>query len=346
MLSGSKSLKKARIAIQPNTDPARKLSLLLVFLMLTASLVACQRQDEWKDTLAEAEKAKAKNDLKNASAQYVTAIKQMDQVHADQKQELAALNELIDVLLKSGELSQADNYAQKALSLAERIFGPDHIDVLPQVVLLRTVAEKIPDRGRMAIYLDRMIEIQQKRTGPDSVPVMWLLDEYARSKSPACGDKYDTDKLKQLLRLRQKFAPPHDINTIRVTMTYADSLAQDGKISEATALYESCLQDARAKRPGLLPELLLRYGRYCIKRKNNSRAEQLLHEAYVLSGPQAGAYNLILTPEIAGEYGDVLLTNKRKKEAAEVYSAILTKLKSANNIDRARYFEARLKECK
>lgn len=307
-------------------------------------LASCQRQDSWKDTLALAQAAMDKNDRAGAETFLVTSIKEMDSVHADQKEELNTLNKLISLQSKEKKFSAADKYAQKALSLAERVYGPDSKEVLFQVSILKAVVQEIPDKARETECLDRMIDLQAKATGWDSMPVMWLLDEYSRSKSPACGEKYDTKKLRQLLKLREKFADPDDIVTTRDRMVLADTLIIDGNTAEALEIYEHCLKLAREKTTGLLPEVLYRYGKVCLKLKQNEKAIGLLREAYALVGP-GRVYNPIQTPDVAGEFADALASNNHKGEARKVYSFLIEKMKADKNEERALYFEGRLKDC-
>lgn len=313
-------------------------------ISLAAALSACQRHGELKETSSKAQAPSPQSDRKSEEVSLLAAIKEMDASHSDQKEELKALNRLISLLSKDKNFADADKYAQKALSLAERVFGPDSKEVLSQVAILKTIVQELPDKARESAYLDRMIELQAKATGEDSLPVMWLLDEYARSKSPVCGEKYETKKLRQLIKLREKFANPDDLVTTKDRMVLADTLLIDAERAEAVKIYEHCLILGREKLPGILPEVLYRYGKLCLKLKQSEKGLGYLREAYSLVGP-GHIYNPIQTPEIAGEFADALLANKHMSEAAKVYEFLLEKLKADRNTERVLYYESKLKDC-
>ncbi len=316
----------------------------LIF-MTAASLAACQQGVSWEDALAHAEDFKSKNQIPAAKKYYSLAIKEMDLKHADQKKELLAINSLVEILLKEKQISEADKYAQKALSLAERIYGPDQTEVLSQIVLLRTVAAEIPDKPRMAKYLDRMIELQEKITGADSAPVMWLLGERVRKVSTACGEKYELEMLRKLVRLKEKYLGVSS-STLRDKLILADCLANNSASAEASKIYDSCLADARLKMPGLLPEVQLRYARSLLSYNKKAKAIELLNEAFSLAGP-SGSYNPLLAPEIATELGGALEADGKKSAAAGVYASMLRKFESMHNVDStSAEFESRYKKCK
>jgi tetratricopeptide (TPR) repeat protein len=317
---------------------------IFIFSICTVGLLGCQRQDSAKVSLEKVPNTVLKNDRKAEETNLVTAIKKMDAEHGDQKEELKALNRLITLLSKDKNFNEADTYAQKALSLAERVYGPDSREVLSQVSVLKMVVQEVPDKARESACLDRMIDLQAKATGWDSMPVMWLLDEYARSKSPVCGEKYESKKLRQLIKLREKLASPDDVATTQDRMVLADTLILDGEKAEALNIYDHCLKLSREKLPGLLPDVLYRYGKICLKLKQNEKGIEYLREAYSLVGP-GRTYNPIQTPELAGEFADALANNHHNAEAIKVYSFLIEKLKANGNAERVLYFESRLKDC-
>jgi len=172
-----------------------------------------------------------------------------------------------------------------------------------------------------------------------------LLDQYARSKAPSCGDSFDVKKLRQLVRLRDKFSSPDNVDTLRDKIILASVLSQTGEMKESLEIYAACLKTAREKCKGLLPELLLSYSKALTLNKETDKALPLLQEAYRLSGP-GPTFNPIITPEIAGDLGFLLEQKEKKSEAAKVYESIIKELKARNNTGKLAYFENSLKNCR
>ena len=306
-------------------------------------LVSCRPPaEQWKAMQTKAEQLRKQGDTAAAIKEYKAAVKQMDETQAAPKQEIVCLNQLIVLLLQERKAAEAKDYAEKALSMAERQYGPDHINVMPQVVLVQRVAADQGDKQTVTKTLDRIIEIQQKRTGPESQPVMWLLDQYARTRSLSCGDGFDEAKLRQLVHLREKFVGLDNLETTRDRIILAAALSQKGESKESLEIYASCMELARKKYPGLLPELCINYAKALRKNKQNDRALPLLKEAYTLAGP-GPKYNSVLAPEIATELGWQLEELKQKKEAAAVYKTMADQLDADKN-KKSEYFKGRLAE--
>lgn len=316
-----------------------------VFFASVVLLSACQSSADLKSTQEQADRFRNEGKLKEAIKSYTVLIKEMDQNQGDQAKELLVMNKLSKCLLKDHQISKADSYAQRALAIAERLYGPDHANIIPQLVLLKEICEAIPDKERHQKYLTRMIDVQAKTTGEDSPPVMWLLDSYARTYSASCGAMLEPDRLRLLVRLRDKFVGPNDTETIRDRMMLADCLARSGPSAESLEIYESCLQTARAHCKALLPELLLRYAKVLKIQKQNARAVPVLKEAFKLSGPGAN-YNPVYATETAVELGDSLQDIKQNKEAVVVYSSMLAPLKKSGDKVHVEYFESQIKACK
>ncbi|MBX9686900.1 MAG: hypothetical protein K2X27_09375 [Candidatus Obscuribacterales bacterium] len=306
-------------------------------------LCSCQASDLWHETLKQAEQEQSKGLNKEALNSYLLAVKQMQSHDALQKEQIATLNKCVLLLLQEKKVELADKYAQQALALAERSFGPDNIDCMPQWVLQRKVCQAIPDRNRAAACLDHMIEIQEKRTG-DSPPLMWLLDEYARGKSQSCGDSFDPDKLRKLVQLREKFDGAETLDTLRARLILASALSELGARKEALSIFASSLKLAQAKYPGVIPELALNYSRALKKNKEGDKALPVLKEAYALAGP-GKSFNPVLGPELAAELGSLLQEQKRTKEAASIYREMTSTLIQNKNPLRAEFFQLKLKEC-
>lgn len=319
-----------------------RLNLAFLSLVSLSLLVSCRPGSDWKASQTQGDEMKKSGKNAEAIKYYKLAVKQMDESNAPPKQELVCLNQLITLLLQEKQAKDADEYAKKALSMAERQYGPDHINVMPQVVLVQKVAGDLGDRERVHKSLDRLIEIQTARTGAESQPVMWLLDQYARSRSLSCGDGFDPVKLKQLVHLREKFVGKDDLETTRDRIVLAVSLNQAGQTKESFEIFENCMKLAREKYQGLLPELCFHYAKALIKQKQNDKALPLLKEAYSLAGP-GKKYNAVLAPEIATELGFQLEEKKLDSEAADVYKEMIARLDADKN-SKAEYFKTRLKE--
>ncbi len=268
---------------------------------------------------------------------YQQKIKTMKAADASATDLLPVYEQLITQLVKSGKKKEALEYANTSVSMAERHYGPDNVHVIPQVILLQKVASSIPERQIVSQCIDKTILLQEKASGAESMPVMWLLDSYARSKSQSCGDEIDAEKLRRLVRLREKFTPKDDIETIRDKSILANCLYHKGQFTESYKIYDDCVAACRRSKPGMLPEVLLGYSRALVKGKKSAKAIPLLQEAFQISGPGQAKYSSILAPEIAHELGNALADQKRGAEAKKVFEQMAEKLKKEGN-PRADFF--------
>lgn len=316
------------------------------WIFLLVSLFACGEQDTWTSLTKKANAAEKTGDSLLAMKLYTEALTQLERApetdDAAKKEKLKTLNQLSALALDRKQLSAAQSYANSALSLAERIFGPDDINVMPHVIQQQRVFEASQNKPKASQCMMRVIDLQEKRTGPESVPVMWLLDQYARSKSLTCGDKFDPARLRQLVRLREKHASKDDLETIRDKMILATCLVNqgDGKDDqEAFQLYQYCLEVSRKKHPGFLPSLVLSYARDLGKRnKDPDKSISMLQEAYLPIGP-GKRFNPNLSPDLASELASLLESRNRKKEAHEIYKGIVDELKLRKITAKLDYYE-------
>ncbi len=314
-------------------------------MLLVLGVSSCHPSSEaWKENLEKASLAKSQKNFDSAVKLYKATVKQMEELNESAKIQIPVLNKLIVLLLEQKKNKEAFSYAEKALRYAERAYGPDHINVMPQLVLAEKAASRLHDREKADSYMNRMIELQEKESGNDSVPVMWLLDQYARSKSPSCGDKFDSEKLRHLVRLREKFAALDSLDTIQDKVILASVLSQEGKADEAATIFDYCVKVSREKYPGYLPEAELQYAKALKKTKQNEKAILLLKDAYKIAGP-GKRYNLVLAPDIASELGFLLASQNRNAEAALIYKEMIEKFKSSGaSLDRLASFEQKLQD--
>ncbi len=298
-------------------------------------LSACQNHPDWEATLKNAEEANLKHDSRTAIKYYNLTVKQMDDVQADPRKELPVIDHLLKLLLKDKEISEADKLAKRALSMAERVYGPSSVEVLSELITLRSIASEIPDKELMAKYLERMIEIQEKLSGADSSQVMWLLAEYTRNVSIACGEKYDPERLRRLVKMSDKYLGVAAPQTLRYKRILADYLIQNKSENDGFKIYDACLLSAKEKARGLLPEIEMYYAGNLLesetdKTENRKKALNILQEAFRLAGP-GPTFNPILAPKIADLLGDALIASNDKRSAEKVYLSIAQQYKSNNN---------------
>lgn len=284
----------------------------------------------------------AQNEESHDANWYLKKIKELKSTEADAPALLSMYDKLVPELVKTGKKTEAVEYASIAVSIAERHFGPDNVHVIPQIIILQKAAASIPERKIVSQCIDRTIDLQSKASGKDSLPVMWLLDSYARSKSQACGDEIDPEKLKWLVRLREKFSSPGEVETIRDKNILANSLCHKGQFKESFKIYDDCVDSCRKSKPGLLSEILLGYSRALLKGKKGDKAIPLLKEAYELSGPESPKYSSILAPEIAHELGNALTERKRGNEAKKIYQQMADTLKKEGN-PKSEFFQSQVR---
>lgn len=307
------------------------LTLALSLLLLTS----CQSSSLTKSTRSAPTALANPNPSQPAAEQdaswYLQKIKEAKAGENNAEELLSLYDQLIPQLVKIGKGKEALEYANLSVAMAERHYGPDNVHVIKQVVILQKVAALIPDRKLVAQCIDKTIQLQAKASGPDSLPVMWLLDNYARSKSQSCGDEIDPEKLRWLLRLREKFTTEDDVETIRDKSILANCLFHKGEFKESYKIYEECIASCRKRKPGLLSEILLGYSRALVKGGKRAKAIPLLQEAFEISGPEQPKYSSVLAPEIAHELGSALADQKRGGEAKKVYLKMAAQLKREGN---------------
>lgn len=296
-----------------------------ISLFLCCVLLNSCANDSWKVSVEAAEKFKKSGDIEQSIKHYALAINEMERAHADKDAELQVLAELISLQTKAQKYKEASVNVDKAISLAELSYGPNDYRLMPFLTQARVLSSRLSDRPRGSALLERMISLEEKKNGRDSIQMMWILDEYARSTSPSCGDMFDKTKLKQLVLLREKFSSDKELETLQDKFILADVLAQTNEKDEAEKLYLASIESARANVPGILANGLVRYSRFLIKNGREKEAIPLLREAYLMAGP-GPHYNPLLGPEIADELGGILENEGKKQEAATVYSAIIAKL--------------------
>ena len=300
----------------------RSITLIVFAVTFSGVFLSCCDSAQWKTSEADAERL-SQSDLSGSIEKRILALKQLSAAEsnaANRKNELDINSRLVRQLLKASRFKEAESYSEKAVVIAEHLYGPDDPRILPQVTQLYAVERAVPNKARTTELLFRMIALQEKMSGKDSVPVMWLLSSYARSVSPACGEALDLEKLRQLVRLRDKFSQPTEADALRDRLTYADCLSNT-KSAEAYQSFEETLKMARSSCPKLVPLTLLRYAKPLDRKKLYAKSVPLLQEAFELQGPGKN-FHPVLTPQIASEYGFALESLNRKTQASAVYGAV------------------------
>lgn len=290
-------------------------------------LGSCTATQRWKEPLALAEKYKTAGDNKNAIKNYRLAIEEMEKAHADKSTEVEALEKLIALEKREHNYEEIQKLCQKAIPMADLAYGPNSLKLIPLLAEARDASSKHADREKSAALLERIISIQEKNSGSNSVQLMWYLEDYAKSTSPTCGDKFDVQKLRHLVALREKHFGPTNTDTIKDKLILADVLGQNSTtLKEADPIYLDCIKSARTQgQPNLVSNCLLRYARFMRRSKRQTEALPYLQEAYAISGP-GKHYNTLMGPDIADMLGEALEAKGKTKEARQVYSAMIAQL--------------------
>ena len=300
----------------------------LVGLFLVLLLTSCASSEKWKPTLEKADALSKAGERASAIKYYYQGLGEMEQARASKDAQLTVLGKLIALEHKDNNAQAMQKLCQKALPMADITYGPDSLKLLPFLAEARDAHSRLSEREKAAAMLDRIISIQEKNSGSDSAQLMWFLEDYAKSTSPTCGDRFDVSKLRHLLRLRAKYSGESNPDSIRDKLVLADVLGQqEASQKEAEQLYLECIKSAKAPGtpPGLMSNCILRYARFMRITKRPADALPLLQVAYAASGP-GGNYSRLMGPDIADLLGDALEHKGKTKEAKAIYAAMVAQL--------------------
>ncbi len=306
-------------------------NLIMVGVTNVLILSSCAPSVSWKQSLQAAQKYHSDGDYKNALKFYYLANGEMDKARADKAIQLDTLSKMIALEKKQNNQEAVEKLSEKAIPMADLSYGPTNLKLIPFLADLRDAVSRHPDRDKSAALLERIISIQEVNSGSDSIQLMWYLEDYAKSTSPTCGDRFDPNKLRHLVALREKHFGANNKDTIRDKLVLADVLGQSKESQkEAEKLYLECINAAQTQgKNALVANCSLRYARFLRREKRIDDALPYLKEAYAISGPGLH-YSSLLGPEIADLLGEALETDGKRQEAKQVYSSILAYMNKQN----------------
>jgi len=161
---------------------------------------------------------------------------------ADSFQVADALDVLVTCLLRGGKVDPSSRQlAQRALTIRERAFGPDHPDVARSLNNLANVLGSTGDYAGARRLQERALAILEKALGPDHPDVAKSLNNLGRLLM-ATGDYAGARPLyERALAIKEKALGPDDPDVAASLNSLALLLYETGDYAGARPLYERAL---------------------------------------------------------------------------------------------------------
>jgi esterase/lipase superfamily enzyme/Flp pilus assembly protein TadD len=160
---------------------------------------------------------------------------------AQTNEDLAALNDQVIQLRRSGKYSEAIDLAERALALSERLHGPDHSLV---AISLTNLAALYQSQGRLAeaepLY-KRALAIYEKALGPDHRDMAASLNDLASLYQSQSRFAEAEPLYKRALTIYEKALGPDHKDVAASLNNLASLYRSQGSYTEAEALYRRAL---------------------------------------------------------------------------------------------------------
>jgi tetratricopeptide (TPR) repeat protein len=232
--------------------------------------------------------------------------------------------------LRQRRPAPAISHAEKAVTLAERAFGPEHFQVAQPLDALGLALLQSGQVDRAVQIQQRALQIYQRALGPDHPWVARALHNLGNADAAARRYAVAEHEIRRSLAIREAaFGPEHrDLPLTLIDLGHV--LRDQGRLDEAlvhdrraVALAEKLLGPEHLILGGALFELGVDLGRL----GRRSEADELLRRAQAIATKALGADSTLAMYAIAAR-GDLLMMRARWRDAVGLYEHALPTLET------------------
>ncbi|HEY9868966.1 MAG TPA: tetratricopeptide repeat protein, partial [Candidatus Obscuribacterales bacterium] len=143
-----------------------------------------------------------------------------------------------NLYLKEQDYATAGDYFQRAITIEQKKFGPDSLEVGDALFGLANCYQQGNNPMMAEVYIKRVVEIWSKAYGPDSEKLLSVLPSLATYASLNSNYKLAEETHRRILRIKEKTYGASDPRVGTSLNTLASLAATDGKYEEAKKLAE------------------------------------------------------------------------------------------------------------
>ena len=156
--------------------------------------------------------------------------------------EFKLLNQQVQTLFREGKYQEATPLAEKAVELAKRVYGPEHVRTATSLNNLALLYQDMGEYAKAEPLNEEALRIDQKVLGPEHLDTVTSLNNLALLYDDM-GEYTKAEPLYQeALRIRQKVLGPEHPNTATSLNNLALLYDHMGEYAKAEPLYQQALR--------------------------------------------------------------------------------------------------------
>lgn len=216
------------------------LSWLYLTALVCGGICPAYAADEWSKSMSNGHRALQRKDYKAAEKWCSEAVEQSGRNNAETLGLLRSLSSLAFVYQQENKLAEAIALRKRALSVAEKISGPDHPDVAEALNGLAEVYQLQGNYAESVPLYERAIAIREAKLGTGHAAVASSLNSLAEA-ARAHADRASAERyFNRAQSIGSKLGPAHP-ELARSLNGLADVYVEQGHFSDAERLYKQVL---------------------------------------------------------------------------------------------------------